>query len=177
MTGLSKVIKILHIQGIKKKIILFLVNKIFVGTRNFEIKRRLLNSLNYKIGNNTKIVGPIECTGNLIIGNDCWIGKNLKINGNGIVIIGDKCDIAPEVTFQTGGHKIGNSSRRAGEGVNFKQIIGDGTWIGGRTTIINNVSIGKSCIIAGCSCVIKDVENNSLVGGVPAKLIRRLEND
>lgn len=177
MSGMNKIEKILHLKGIKRKIVLFLVNKIFVGTRYFEIKRILLNSIDYKIGNNTKIVGPIECTGNLIIGKNCWIGKNLKVNGNGTVIIGNNCDIAPEVTFQTGSHKIGNTNRRAGEGVSFKQIIGDGSWIGCRTTIINNVSIGKSCVVAGCSCIIKDIENNSLVGGVPAKLIRRIEND
>lgn len=117
MSGMNKIEKILHLKGIKRKIVLFLVNKIFVGTRYFEIKRILLNSIDYKIGNNTKIVGPIECTGNLIIGKNCWIGKNLKVNGNGTVIIGNNCDIAPEVTFQTGSHKIGNANRRAGEGV------------------------------------------------------------
>lgn len=177
MIGLNKIIKFLHLKGIKKKIVLFLVNKVFVGTRQFEIKRKLLNSIGYKIGDNTKVVGPIECTGNLIIGKECWIGKNLKINGNGTVIIGDRCDIAPEVTFQTGGHLIGIKERRAGEGIVFNQSIGNGVWIGGRTTILNNITIGNSSVIAGCSCVIKNVEDNCLVGGVPAKLIRRLEND
>ena len=165
MIGLNKIIKILHLKGIKRKIVLFLVNKIFVGTRYFEIKRKLLNSIGYKIGINTKIVGPVECTGNLIIGNDCWIGKNLKVNGNGTVIIGDRCDLAPEITFQTGGHLIGTKERRAGEGVVFNQNIGNGVWIGGRTTILNNTTIGNSSIIAGCSCVIKDVPCNVLWGG------------
>ena len=136
-----------------------------------------MNSIGYKIGINTKIVGPIECTGNLIIGDDCWVGKNLKINGNGTVIIGNKCDIAPEVTFQTGGHLIGIKERRAGQGITFNQRVGNGVWIGGRTTILNNTIVGNSSIIAGCSCVIKNVEDNCLVGGVPAKIIRRLEND
>lgn len=174
---MNKIVKLLHLKGIKRKIVLFLVNKIFVGTRCFEIKRKLLNSIGYKIGNNTKVVGPIECTGNLMIGDDCWVGKNLKVNGNGTVIIGDRCDLAPEVTFQTGGHLIGTEERRAGKGVVFNQRIGNGVWIGGRTTILNNTNIGNSSIIAGCSCVIKNIEDNCLVGGVPAKLIRRLKND
>lgn len=179
MIGLNNMLKFLHLNGIKRLIFLFLVNKIFVGTRNFSfpIKRKLLISIGIKIGNNSKIVGPIECTGTLIIGDDCWIGKNFKVNGNGKVIIGNRCDIGPEVTFQTGSHQIGNRKRRAGEGVKLEQNVGSGTWIGGRTTILNNIVIGNSCVIAGCSCVVKDIEDNILVGGVPAKIIRRLGND
>jgi len=173
------IVKLLHLKGIRNRIGMFLVNKIFVGTtpRHFEIKRHLLNSIGFTIGHGTKIVGPIECTGRLIIGNDCWIGKNLKVNGNGCVIIGNNCDIAPEVTFQTGGHKIGDASRRAGEGIICSQQVGNGVWIGGRSTIIGNTKIGDSSVVAGCACVVKDVDVNVLVGGVPARVIRRLDND
>ena len=174
---MKSLIEILHLNGIKYYFCLFLVNKVFSGTSHFEQKRKLLNSIGFEIGENTKIVGPIECSGKVIIGSNCWIGKNFKVNGNGTVTIGDNCDIAPEVTFQTGGHLIGNADRRAGDGLIFSQKVGDGTWIGGRTTILNNTSIGKSCVIAGCTCVIKDVPDNALVGGVPAKLIRMLDND
>ena len=158
---------------------MFLVNRLYVGVkpRYFEIKRHLLNSIGYSIGEGTKVVGPIECYGKLIIGKDCWIGKNLKINGNGTVTIGDNCDIAPEVTFQTGGHEIGDATRRAGKGLVFSQRIGNGVWIGGRSTILGNTTIGDSSVIAGCACVVRDVEENVLVGGVPAKVIRRLEHE
>ena len=171
--------KILHIRGIKHYVVMFLVNKVYAGplVKHFEKKRRLLNSIGYKIGNGTCIVGPIECTGQLTIGSDCWIGKNLKVNGNGSVVIGNNCDIAPEVTFQTGGHEIGGASRRAGDGIICSQRVGDGVWIGGRTTIIGNTTIGDSSVVAGCACVVHDVESNVLVGGVPAKVIRRLDND
>ena len=99
------------------------------------------------------------------------------MNGNGSVVIGDNCDIAPEVTFQTGGHEIGDASRRAGVGCIFHQTVGSGTWIGGRSTILNNTNIGKSCVVASCACVVKDVPDNSIVGGVPAKLIRTLSDE
>ena len=167
------------ISVLRRHINLFLVNKVYVGTKpkSFEKKRKILIAIGYEIGKNTRIVGPIECSGNLKIGNNCWIGKNLKVNGNGNVTIGDNCDIAPEVTFQTGGHIIGDENRRAGEGLIFSQSVGDGTWIGGRVTVLNNSNIGKSCVIAGCACVISNIEDNSLVGGVPAKLIRKLKDD
>lgn len=122
------IIKLLHLRGIWRAFALFLVNHVFAGSRPryFGIKRRLLNSIGFEIGAGTRVVGPIECTGRLKVGKDCWIGKNLKVNGNGSVVIGDNCDIAPEVTFQTGGHKIGDPSRRAGGG--YHQRANCGQW-------------------------------------------------
>ena len=165
----------MHLIG-KKRLVSWLVNNIYVGTRFFGMKRSLLKSIGYKIGENVKIVGPIECTGTLIVGDNCWIGKNFKVNGNGTVVIGNNCDIGPEVTFMTGGHEIGTSQRRAGQGFNTIQTVGNGVWIGGRATIVNKVHIGDSSVIAACACVVQDVDKNTLVGGVPAKKIRSIEN-
>ena len=169
--------KVLHLNGIHRSINLFLVNHIFVGTKQFScrMKRVLLNRIGCSIGEGTTVVGPIECKGRIIIGKNCWIGKNCRINGNGTVVIGDNCDLGPEVTFQTGGHAISDKNRRAGKGESYYQVVGSGTWIGGRSTICNDTKIGEGCIVAGCACVVKDVEENTLVGGVPAKLIRKLE--
>ncbi len=170
------IVKLLHLKGLRYKVNTFLVNKVYAGTKPkyFEKKRRLLNKIGYEIGEGTKVVGPIYCTGKLKIGKNCWIGKSLMINGNGEVTIGDNCDIAPEVAFQTGGHLIGDSSRRAGKGIISNITVGDGCWIGTRATIINNTKIGNSCVVASCACVTKDIGDNLLVGGVPAKIIREL---
>ena len=90
---------------IKRKIAIFATNYILVGTRpwSFTIKRNLLNWGGFSIGKGSKIVGPIYIFGSLTVGNNTWIGRNFTVNGNGWVSIGDNCDIAPEVTFQTGG--------------------------------------------------------------------------
>lgn len=160
---------------------MFLVNRVFAGTnpKFFGIKRKLLNSVGpkIKIGENSKVVGPICILGSLKVGKDCWIGRCLTVNGNGSVIIGDNCDIAPEVTFLTGGHEIGDADRRAGKGEKYTIEVGRSTWIGARSTIGRNIKIGESSVVAACACVMKDVEENSLVGGVPARLIRKLENE
>lgn len=167
----------LHLKGIHRVINLFFINYVFRGTKPFvcEIKRKLLSGIGCTVGEGTTIVGPIECKGTILIGKNCWIGKNCKINGNGTVKIGDNCDLGPEVTFQTGGHVIGDANRRAGLGEIYHQTVEDGTWIGGRSTICNNVTIGKGCVIAACACVVNDIPENTLVGGVPAKSIRRLD--
>lgn len=158
----------------KKRIIFFIINHFLSGTKFFELKRTLLNCCGFKVGRGSRIVGPMFVSTKLTIGSDCWIGKNFICNGNGSVTIGNNCDIGPEVTFQTGGHKIGGAERRAGVGVRFNQTVGNGTWICGRSTIIGETIVGNSCVIAGCACVTKDVPDNTLVGGVPAKEIRKL---
>lgn len=161
-------------KSLKKRIVFRMVNHVLNGTRFFAAKRKLLCSIGYEIGENTKIVGPIFCTGTLCIGENCWIGCNLTVHGNGSVIIGDNCDIAPDVTFFTGGHIVGTTERRAGVGESYKIAVGNGTWIGGRSTILGNTTIGDGCVVAACACVVGDVEKNVLTGGVPAKKIRDL---
>lgn len=161
---------------ILKKIVFLFVNHILCGPRpwSFAIKRGLLRLLGYNIGKGSKIVGPINNTGTLVIGKHCWIGSNLCLRGNGTVTIGDNCDIAPDVTFITGGHQVGDETRRAGKGESYRIEVGHGVWIGARTTIGRDILIGDSSVIAACACVFSDVPRNVLVGGVPAKVIRRL---
>lgn len=167
-----------RIKGIRflyRKIVLFLVNYVFVGTWFYKTKRILLNSLGFRIGNGSKVVGPVFCTAQLVVGNDCWIGKDLRIYGNGRVLIGDNCDIAPEVVFVTGGHLIGDANRRAGEGVSYSIHVGNGSWIGTRSTLLKNVNVGSGCVIASCACVTKSIKDGMLVGGVPARIIKKLD--
>lgn len=119
-------------------------------------------------------MGPIYVYGSLTIGNNTWIGKNFTVNGNGVVSIGDNCDIGPEVVFQTGGHEIGAHGHRAGKGELYQQVIGNGVWIGGRATIMNNVNVRDGVVIAGCACVINDICSDVIVGGIPARVIKEL---
>ena len=172
-----ELLKKCRIYGKYRALCFWIINHLLVGLSPWKCKCKiiLLNSIGCSIGTGTRIVGPIECSGALTVGNNTFIGKYLKVNGNGFVRIGDNCDIGPEVTFQTGGHIIEGKSRRAGQGCIYTQEVGNGTWICGRVTILKDTRIGCGCVVAGCACVISDIEENTLVGGVPAKVIRRLE--
>ncbi len=165
------------LNGLQNRICWFLINNVYSGTGNFEKKRKLLNKLGHQIGEGSKVVGPVFATGRLVTGKECWIGKNLRLNGNGTVVIGDNCDIAPEVTFQTGSHNIGSHKRRAGEGYNDDIVIGNGCWIGVRSTILGGIKLGDGCVVAACACVTKEFGDDVLVGGVPAKEIKELPYD
>jgi maltose O-acetyltransferase len=162
------------LKHVKTKFVLALVNGPLAGTDAFKLKRHLLNSIGHTIGDGTKIVGPVFLSGTVIIGENCWIGRNFSVNGNGKVIIGHNCDIAPDVHFNTGGHAIGSHDRRAGDGEIYTQSIGNGSWIGARSTFVTEIAVGEGCMVAACACVASNVEADSLVGGVPAKLIRKL---
>lgn len=155
---------------------MFCVNHILAGTFAFPLKRKLLRSVGFEIGEGTRIAGPLFCTGTMKIGKDCWIGRDLRVEGNGSVEIGDRCDIAPGVMFLTGGHAIGDASRRAGQGEHYHIYVGDGVWIGARATLGRNITVGDSSVVAACAYVGKDVPQNSMVGGVPARIIRELDN-
>ena len=140
------------------------------------MKRSLLKRLNIEVGDNTNIIGPIfigYCS-NVKIGKNNHIGKNFVINGNGNLIIGDNCDIAPDVIIGTGTHQIGDTNRRGGKGKNCSIKIGNGCWIGTRVTIIGDTEIGNGVVIGACALVNKNINDNLLVGGVPIKKIKEL---
>lgn len=163
-------------KGIKRRLAFFLVNKIFCGVQPnyWEIKRCLLNWAGINIGNGSKIVGPIRISGDLNVGSNTWIGAGLTIHGNGLVVIGSDCDIAPDVTFLTGSHEIGYNERRAGRGLCFNIKVNDGSWIGALSTLMGNIEIGKGCVIGACSLVNKSCPDNIIIGGNPAKTIKEL---
>lgn len=160
-----------------RNIVYFFVNNIFDGPnpRYFILKRTLLRSIGFTIGSNTKIVAPIYSSGTLVIGDNCWIGANFLVRGNGSVILADNIDVGPDTTYLTGNHLIGDKQRRAGQGYNTVIKISNGCWLGGKSTYVNNITIGESSVVAAAACVCKDVPANSLVGGIPARTIRVLE--
>lgn len=167
----------MRVNTLRRIIIEFAVNHWLAGTKFFELKRKLLCSIGYEIGKKTKIVAPIYNTGNLKIGDNCWIGRSITIHGNGNVIIGNNCDLAPDIVFLTGGHRLDDANRRAGDGESYTIKVGDGVWIGARSTITKDTVIGNGSVIAACACVVRDVSENTLVGGVPAKVIREFTDE
>ena len=164
----------MKLKTLRRAWAMFRVNHIYAGTKAWSRKRTLLRVAGWIIGDGTRIVGPVMCSGTVEIGRDCWIGRNFTIHGNGTVVIGDRCDVAPEITFFTGGHVFGTAERRAGAGENYTIRIGNGCWLGGRSSFARNISVGDGAVIAACACVTDDVQENTLVGGVPARPLRSL---
>ena len=85
--------------------------------------------------------------------------------------------IGPHTLITTVGHPLSPAKRRMYCAIAKPIHIGNDVWIGGNVTIMPGLTIGNNVVIAAGAIVTKDVPDNSLVAGVPAKKIRDLEND
>lgn len=111
------------------------------------------------------------------IGKDTIIGEKATLDGRkqlknskGGLEIGDHVDIASEVMIWTSEHDIQDPSMAA---IEEKVTIGDYVFIGPRAIILPGVTIGKGAVIAAGAVVTKDVDELSIVAGVPAKEISK----
>lgn len=156
---------------------LFFINHFMSGNYLWSLKRGLLRATGVRIGKNVKIVGPLHigvCS-NLSIGDNSWIGKNFTVYGNADASVGSNCDIAPDVVLETGAHEIGSADRRAGRGYCELIAIEDGCWIGVRATILAGVVVASGSVVAAGAVVNKNVDENTVVGGIPATVKKMLE--
>lgn len=114
----------------------------------------------------------------LIIGNDSGIGHLTRFVCAKEIRIGNNTRISTEVIISDfDGHPIDKIKRRTLP-IELSQIepviIGDDVWIGYRSIIMKGVTIGDGAIIAAGSIVTKDVPSDTMVGGIPAKPIKKL---
>ena len=91
--------------------------------------------------------------------------------------IGNHVMIGPNTLITTVEHPLSPLKRRGYTAQAEPVRIGNDVWIGGNVTILSGITIGNNVVIAAGAVVTKDVPDNSLVAGVPAKLIRTIDND
>jgi acetyltransferase-like isoleucine patch superfamily enzyme len=115
-----------------------------------------------------------NAVGDVIIGDDTRIGIHNTIIGP--VTIGNHVNLAQGITVTALNHNFKDTSLRIDEqGFSTKPIvIGDDVWIGANAVILPGVTIGKHVVVAAGAVVTKDVPDNTIVGGVPAKEIKKI---
>lgn len=111
-------------------------------------------------------------------GRNIKVGKNVFINhactfmDRGGITIEDNTKIGPKVNLITSNHPLDPSHRR--EVMSSPIWIKRNVWIGAAATILSGVTIGENSVVAAAAVVTQDVPPNTVVAGVPAKVIRTL---
>lgn len=147
-------------------------------TRCFGLKRLLLCLAGAKIGKNVRICSSamIIGAGELEIGDNTWVGHRVTLATSSSIKIGKDIDIAPNVFIGNGTHEITPDRDRIADIETVKDVtIGDGCWICANSCILPGVELGKKCVVAAGAVVTKSFEGMSVIGGVPAKIIKKLD--
>lgn len=105
---------------------------------------------------------------NIEIGEDSIVGEGAVLDGRGKLSIGNHVDIASEVMIYNAEHDINDSNFRA---ICAPVVIQDYVFIGPRTIILPGVTIKKGAVVGAGAVVTKDVPENVIVAGVPARQI------
>lgn len=116
--------------------------------------------------------------GRIRLGNNCSINPFCVLYGHGGLDIGDNVRIATHCVMIPANHNFDQLDRPiTSQGVSKLGIkIGNDVWIGASVTILDGCEIGSGAVIGAGAVVTKNVAPNTVVGGVPAKLIRNREN-
>lgn len=115
-----------------------------------------------------------NAVGDVVIGDYTRIGIHNTIIGP--VTIGNHVNLAQSITVTALNHNFDDANKRIDEqGVSTSQtVIDDDVWIGANAVILPGVTIGTHSVVAAGAVVTKDVPPHSLVGGVPAKIIKKI---
>lgn len=110
---------------------------------------------------------------NIHIGKNVFINSGCRFQDHGGIMIGDGVFIGHNVVLATLNHDVDPQKRSSMHPAPIK--IGENVWFGANATVVPGVTIGDGAIIAAGSVVTKDVPADVMVGGVPAKVIKKID--
>lgn len=113
-----------------------------------------------------------DCGLNITVGRNVFINSCCNFQDQGGITIGDGSQIGHKVTLATLNHGIAPQDR--GTLYPSPITIGKNVWIGAGATLVPGITIGHNSIVGAGSVVTKDVPPNTIVAGVPSKIIGRL---
>ena len=127
------------------------------------------------VGEGFRLFPPFtaDCGKNITVGKSVFINSGCRFQDQGGITICDGALIGHNVVIATLNHDLNPASR--GDLFPAPVHIGRGVWVGSNATILGGVTVGDGAVIAAGAVVTKDVAANTVVGGVPARFIKRVE--
>jgi maltose O-acetyltransferase len=117
-------------------------------------------------------------TVNVTLGPGAMINRGVQFDNRARVTVGANAAVGCDVLFLTDSHEVGTPERRCSRAEVLQPIVvGDGAWVGARATIMPGVTIGDGAVIAAGAVVVRDCEPNCVYAGMPAQIIRKLDDD
>ncbi len=143
---------------------------------DLEGQRALLRQILGSVGPQFHFNQPFRCDYgcNIHIGNNFFANFNLTILDEAEVRMGNDVFIGPNVSIYTACHPLEADERNRGVEWAEPVTIGDSVWIGGGVTIVPGVTIGSRVVIGAGAVVTRDVPDDCVVAGNPARIIKRL---
>ncbi|MED9968214.1 MAG: sugar O-acetyltransferase [Blautia sp.] len=116
-----------------------------------------------------------DCGKNITVGKNVFINSGCHFQDQGGITIGNGVLIGHNVVLATLNHDFSPKKRSTLHPAPV--VIGENVWIGSNATVVPGVTIGNGSIIAAGAVVTKNVPENVVVGGVPAKIIKALDTE
>lgn len=115
---------------------------------------------------------------NITVGDNFFCNFNCVMLDTNTITIGDNCMFGPNVTLATATHPTKAAERVNPEGREYALPIriGERVWLGAGVTVCPGVTIGDRAVVAAGSVVVHDVPPDTLVAGVPARVVKEIDN-
>lgn len=142
-----------------------------------EIRDLFSKLIGKKVSDDFRVFPPFttDFAKNIHLGKNVFINSGCRFQDQGGIYIGDNVLIGHNVVLATLNHE--ENPEKRGNLCPSPIKIADNVWIGSNVTVLPGVTIGKNAIVAAGAVVTKDVAENTVVGGVPAKYIRDIKMD
>jgi len=143
--------------------------------RKNELVKQLLGYLPKEL----EIVTPFYCDygKNIHLGNNVFINSLCYFMDGADITLGNHVFVGPYCGFYTASHPLNYARRNKGLEKALPIVVGDNCWFGANVSVMPGVNIGSGCVIAAGSVVTKDMPKNSMIAGVPAKVVKNILQD
>jgi len=142
-------------------------------------KEEILKQLLPFVPKNLTLLSPFACDygSNIFLGEDVFVNINSYFMDGAPITIGNHVFIGPSCGFYTATHPLDYKSRNLGLEKALPIKIGDNCWFGANVSVMPGVTIGSGCVIAAGSVVTKDLPDHCMAAGVPAKVMKFINQE